>query len=93
MQKPRAGKAEPPTPHDSRRTVETRLAGLAVPQEIRDRVLNHIGNGVGDKHYNRHDYAPEKNDALTRWDSALAVILAAGGVVMPMRQRKRAAAL
>jgi integrase len=67
--------AEPPTPHDLRRTVETRMAGLGIPKEIRDRVLNHIGHDVGSRHYNRHDYAAEKRSALTRWDSALSDIL------------------
>ena len=43
------------------------MAALRVPKEIRDRVLNHITPGVGSKHYNLHDYADEKRDALNRW--------------------------
>ena len=43
----RTWKLEPPTPHDLRRTVETRLASLRIPKEIRDRVLNHIPSDVG----------------------------------------------
>jgi integrase len=63
----RTWRAEPPTPHDLRRTVETRLAELRIPKEIRDRVLNHDPGDVGSKHYNLHDYADEKRDALNRW--------------------------
>ena len=68
------------------------MAGLGIPKEIRDRVLNHISNSVGDKHYNRHDYAAEKLDALTRWDRALSVILgmrATAPVVVPLKRRPR----
>jgi integrase len=53
----RSWRLDPPTPHDLRRTVETRLAELRIPKEIRDRVLNHIPTDVGSKHYNKHDYA------------------------------------
>jgi integrase len=71
----RTWKLEPPTPHDLRRTVETRMASLRIPKEIRDRVLNHIPSDVGSKHYNRHDYADEKRDALNRWACALSAVL------------------
>ena len=71
----RTWRAEPPTPHDLRRTVETRLASMGVPREIRDAVLNHAISGVGSKHYNRYDFAAEKRAALTRWALAVATIL------------------
>ena len=67
--------AEPPSPHDLRRTVETRLAALRIPREIRDRVLNHASGDVGSKHYNLHDYADEKREALNRWSLSVAAIL------------------
>jgi integrase len=73
----RIWKAEPPTPHDLRRTVETRLAGLGVSKEIRDRVLNHVSGGVGDKHYNLHDYAAEKRAALNRWSAVVSAVIRA----------------
>jgi integrase len=63
----RTWRAEPPSPHDLRRTLGTRLAELRIPKEIRDRVLNHAPGDVGSKHYNLHDYADEKRDALNRW--------------------------
>src|SRR5262249_39084349 len=43
--------AEQPTPHDLRRTVETRMAQLRISQEYRDRCLNHLPDDVGSKHY------------------------------------------
>ena len=51
------------------------MAGLGIPGEIRDRVLNHVTGGVGAKHYNKYDYAAEKRDALSRWSLALAAIV------------------
>jgi integrase len=67
--------ADVPSPHDLRRSVETRLAALRIPKEIRDRCLNHIPSDVGSKHYNRYDYADEKRSALTRWSLELSSIL------------------
>ncbi|MCX7310329.1 MAG: site-specific integrase [Alphaproteobacteria bacterium] len=75
----RTWEAEPPTPHDLRRTVETRLAELRFPKEIRDRVLNHVSAGVGDKHYNLHDYAAEKRGALNRWSAVVSAIVKGRG--------------
>lgn len=72
-------RAEPPTPHDLRRTVETRLASMGIPKEIRDAVLNHATPGVGSKHYNRYDFAPEKRKVLDAWSGALMQILDGGG--------------
>jgi integrase len=87
----RTWKLDPPTPHDLRRTVETRLAELRVPKEIRDRVLNHIPSDVGSKHYNRHDYADEKRAALTRWSAAISSILEGrpGGSVIDLATARR----
>jgi integrase len=87
----RTWKLDPPTPHDLRRTVETRLAELRVPKEIRDRVLNHIPSDVGSKHYNRHDYADEKRAALTRWSLAVSSILEGrpGGSVIDLATARR----
>jgi integrase len=67
--------ADPPSPHDLRRTVGTRLAELRIPKEIRDRCLNHAAGDVGSIHYNLHDYADEKREALNRWVLALSAIV------------------
>jgi integrase len=69
---------EPPSPHDLRRTVNTRLAMLGVAKEVRDRCLNHV-TGLRDpesRHYNRYEFQQEKRDALGKWDKALAAIIA-----------------
>jgi integrase len=65
----KSGRLEIPqfAPHDLRRTVETGLARLNVPKEIRDRVLNHKDVSVSGRHYNKYDYRPQKRDALERW--------------------------
>jgi integrase len=69
---------EPPSPHDLRRTVNTRLAMLGVAKEIRDRCLNHV-TGLRDpesRHYNRYEFQAEKRDALDKWCNALAATIA-----------------
>jgi integrase len=55
------------SPHDLRRTVDTGLARLGVPEDVQRRVLNHAPQGVTAKHYNRHDYEEEKRIALEQW--------------------------
>ena len=88
----RTWRAEPPTPHDLRRTVETRLAELRVPKEIRDRVLNHTASDVGSKHYNLHDYAEEKREALTRWASVIrSLVTGQDAAVVPIAAARREA--
>jgi integrase len=52
---------------DLRRTAETMLAALKVPSDVRAHLLSHGLGGVQNRHYDRHDYAPEKKDALVRW--------------------------
>jgi integrase len=80
--------AERPTPHDLRRTVETRMAALGVPEETRDRCLNHVASGMGSKHYNRHSYLSEKRDAFTRWSTVLGSILhGTSATVVPLAGR------
>ena len=74
----RTWRAEPPSPHDLRRTVGTRLAELRVPKEVRDRCLNHAVGDVGSRHYNFHDYIDEKREALTRWARMVKAITAGG---------------
>lgn len=61
--------------HDLRRTVETGMAAAKVPKEYRDRVLNHVDASVGGKHYNAHDYADEKREALEKWARRLEAML------------------
>ena len=46
--------------------------------------------GVGAKHYNKHDYINEKRHALGRWESLLGTILEGGGVVVALGERRAA---
>jgi hypothetical protein len=89
----RTWKADAPSPHDLRRSTETRLAALRIPKEIRDRVLNHVSGDVGSKHYNLHDYADEKREALTRWASVIrSLVTGHDASVLPLaaaRDRRR----
>jgi integrase len=67
--------ASPPSPHDLRRTVATRLAALGIAGEDVAAVLAHAAAGVTKAHYDRYDRAREKRRALMLWSEALAVIL------------------
>ena len=55
---------KPYLPSDIRRTVETLLAGAGVSNETRAQLQSHGLGGVQTRHYNRHDYLPEKGEAL-----------------------------
>jgi integrase len=86
-------KADPPSPHDLRRTLETRLAALGVAKDIRDRCLNHVAGDVGAKHYDRHSYLQEKRAAFTRWNDTLGTILTMpsdGAKIVTLQPRARA---
>jgi integrase len=56
--------------HDLRRTVETRMAGLRVPKDISNRVLNHAIDPITQA-YDHHDYRGEKARALRAWANEL----------------------
>ena len=67
-------RAEPPSPHDLRRTFATRLSSLGISKEDRDALLNHIRADVGSKHYDLYERAKEKRLALNQWAAALAAL-------------------
>jgi integrase len=81
--------AEPPTPHDLRRTVSTRLARMGIPKEIRDRILNHITSrrDPESKHYNLYEFEKEKRAALDQWAAEIAAISPVE--VIPLHARKQ----
>lgn len=58
---------EPFQLRDIRRTVETMLAGLGVSSDIRAQLQSHGLGGIQIRHYDRHDYMPEKRKALKKW--------------------------
>ncbi len=62
----------PITPGTIRRTVETRLAAVGVPKEVRAQLQSHGLGGLQDRHYDRHHYLPEKLDALKKLRGLLA---------------------
>ena len=59
---------------DLRRTAETMLAALKVPSDVRAQLLSHGLGGVQNRHYDRHNYAVEKRDALQRWVRHLSIL-------------------
>ncbi|MEL6300284.1 MAG: integrase family protein [Pseudomonadota bacterium] len=62
------------TPHDLRRTYKTRLAGLRIAREVRDRMVNHASRGL-EAVYNQYDWEAERFEAQELWDKELARIL------------------
>jgi integrase len=71
----RSWQAEPPSPHDLRRTAATRLASLGVAAEDVAAVLNHMKRDVTGIHYDLYDRATEKRRALTLWDKSMGRLL------------------
>jgi integrase len=80
-------KADPPTPHDLRRTVATGLARLGIPRDDRLAVLAHA---YGDVHevYDHYDRLPQKRAALEVWERHLRKLIAdelqTDGKVLPL---------
>jgi integrase len=63
--------------HDLRRTLNTNLAGMGIPKEIRNRLLNHISgqkNDPEEKHYNVYAFQKERRSALNQWADKIAAI-------------------
>ena len=56
---------------DLRRTSETMLAALGISKDLRAQIQSHGLGGVQDRHYDRHDYMPEKCRALEKWNREL----------------------
>ncbi|MBN9470646.1 MAG: site-specific integrase [Bosea sp.] len=82
--------ADPPTPHDLRRTCASGMARLGVGFEDRRAVLAHIADDVHGQHYDRYDRLAEKRQALALWEQHVQTVLERGdgGNVVPMRRRK-----
>ena len=54
-----------------RTTFLTSLARLRIPQEVRQRLVNHTDGSIETVHYNLYDYDEEKWAAGLRWDAHL----------------------
>jgi integrase len=68
-------KADPPTCHDLRRSVATRLSAAGTPAEDVAAILNHVRTDVTGRHYDQYRRADEKRRALDRWARILSVIV------------------
>jgi integrase len=80
--------AEGVSPGDIRRSVETQLARLGVPGEVRAVLQSHGLGGVVWKHYQRHDFLDEMRAALELFAGFLAT--GEGAKVIPMRRKRQA---
>ncbi len=78
---------DPWIPHDLRRTVNTEMGRIGIPQSIIDRVQGRIEPGTGARHYNRYDYLVEKRDALERWAERLTVLIGDDAKVVDLATR------
>jgi integrase len=65
---------DPPTPHDLRRTVATRLASLGVPGEDVSAILNHVRRDVTGRVYDQYRRLSEKRAALNTWANTLETL-------------------
>lgn len=54
---------------DLRRTAETQMAALGISSDIRAQIQSHGLGGIQARHYDRHDYMPQKRAALGQWVS------------------------
>jgi hypothetical protein len=52
---------------DIRRTCETKLARMGVSRDTRAELQSHGLGGIQKIHYDKHDYMPEKSNALRAW--------------------------
>ena len=68
-------KADPPSAHDLRRTMATRMGKAGIPNEHIAACLNHKPAGITRVHYNHYDLANEKRAAWARWAADLGAIL------------------
>jgi integrase len=84
-------RAEPPTPHDLRRTTNSALARMGIQKEIRDRTLNHTTSlrDPESKHYNLYEFEKEKREALVRWADEIEKIIEPAVVVSMHAAKER----
>lgn len=70
------------TVHDMRRTARTQLGALGVDSFVAERALNHKVRGTQGV-YDRHDYFPQRRQALNQWAELLGAISRGQPVVFP----------
>jgi integrase len=74
----RSLQADPPTPHDFRRTVATGLAALGVPREDRLAILAHVAGDIHGAVYDQYERLKEKRAALVAWEHHIATVIGGG---------------
>ena len=57
---------------DIRRTAETMLASMGFNSDHRGQLLSHGLGGVQNRHYDKHDYMPEKLKMLQAWEAFIS---------------------
>jgi len=79
-----------PSPHDLRRTCNTRLAQMGIAKEIRDRALGHVArrSDVEARHYLVHEFQTETRQALGKWAAEIEALVKPAPVV-PIRVKGR----
>ena len=55
------------TPRDCRRTFKTLTSEIGISKEIQDRLQGHSFSDVGSRHYDKHQYLKEKQEAMNSW--------------------------
>jgi integrase len=73
----RSLKAEPPTPHDFRRTVISGMSALGITAENRRAVTGHSEGDVHGKVYDKYDRLREKRAALAAWETHIGLVTGA----------------
>jgi len=80
---------EPFQLRDIRRTCETALARMGVSKDVRAQIQSHGLGGIQARHYDRHDYMPEKATALRAWAKYLETVPAANVAHIGERRARR----
>jgi integrase len=77
LTEPTSWQRELPSPHDLRRTANTRLAEMGIAKEVRDRCLNHVTSlrDPESKHYNVYAFEKERRAALGQWANKISSII------------------
>jgi integrase len=85
------GRAVPFRLHDLRRTFVTGLAALGVALPVVERAVNHVSGSFGGVAgvYNKHDYRAEVVEALRRWATHVAGMVAERANLVAMKKAKR----
>ena len=67
MQKASELERGPFSMRDLRRTAETHMAARGISSDVRAQIQSHGLGGIQARHYDRHDYMPEKRASLALW--------------------------